>query len=74
MSTVNIPEDILRDLRQEHPDIIELGVIREERVNNQIKILIEVKTSIMYIVYEYILDGSKRRILNRNILYAVPLL
>ncbi|NPA24046.1 MAG: hypothetical protein GXO23_07115 [Crenarchaeota archaeon] len=74
MSTVNIPEDILRDIKEEHPDIVEFGIIREEEVNGQIKVLVEVKTSMMYIVYEYTLDSSRRRILNRNILYALPLL
>jgi len=74
VSTVNIPEDILRDIKEEHPDIVEFGIIREEEVNGQIKVLVEVKTSMMYIVYEYTLDSSRRRILNRNILYALPLL
>jgi len=71
---VKIPEDILRDLKKEHTDIVEIGVVREEKLNNEIKLIIEVKTTMMYIVYEYILDSSTQRIINRNLLYALPLI
>ncbi|NPB00835.1 MAG: hypothetical protein GXO10_05620 [Crenarchaeota archaeon] len=73
MSTVKIPEDILRDLEKEHGDIVEIGILREEKLDDQIKLMIEVKTTTMYIVYEYILDSSTQRVISRDLLYALPL-
>jgi len=73
VSTVKIPEDILRDLEKEHGDIVEIGILREEKLDDQIKLMIEVKTTTMYIVYEYILDSSTQRVISRDLLYALPL-
>ncbi len=74
MSTVKIPEDILRDLEKEHSDIVNIDVIREEKQDSEVKLIVEVKTTTMYIVYEYVIDPLTQRIINRNLLYALPLL
>ncbi len=69
-----IREEIRRDIVYTHPDAYSVDIVREEHGNDTLKVIVEVRTSTTYLVYEYTVDKNVMKISSKNLLYIVPML
>jgi len=67
-------EDIKKDLALQHPDAYHVDIIRVDDCGDNLKITAEVKTPTTYLVYEYVIDKNSMKIIEKKLLYAIPML
>ncbi len=67
-------ETVIRNLSRLHSDVRGIEVVRVETRENVLEIIVEVKTANMSLFYKCTVRRPDCRVIDRELIYAVPLL